>query len=324
MAPAPSERLVRPARPAARPRRCRRWRRPGPAAPTRPAPTRPATAARPPLPSISTGLPARTACAKSSSSMPMLAASMYSKERWYSVPSGPKKAAVMPSSAKPPTASRSAAPDSCSLAELHGHRVAGPVPRHRHGAVPAVDRALPEMRARSRRDVGELDEHAGLALVEPDQRVVAGRAEDAGLEVVDPGRGRSVRGAAPDRLGDEGGSVGGLQVAEEVVEDVQEVHAHVQGHRTRLADVAPRADEDLVAAADAGLDHRVHVAEEPRSPEHGARAGWGRPGGSSPPPTARRPAGPQSMISRQARTVIPSGFSQVTWMPAASAGTATR
>src|SRR6202012_3645873 len=98
----------------------------------------------------------------------------------------------------------------------------------------------------------------GFALVQADQRVVARRGEHARLEIVDPGRGRGVRGAAPDRLGDEGGAVGGLQVTEEVVEDVQEVHAHVQGHRTRLGDVPPRADEYLVAAPDGRLDHRVH------------------------------------------------------------------
>src|ERR1700744_2902803 len=59
----------------------------------------PATAPRPPAPPPPTGLPARTACAKSSSSMAMLAASTYSGGRSYSVPSGPNRAAVMPSSA---------------------------------------------------------------------------------------------------------------------------------------------------------------------------------------------------------------------------------
>src|SRR6202012_4302317 len=122
------------------------------------------------------------------------------------------------------------------VAELDGHRAAGPVPRHRHGAVRAVQGALAVVRAGSGRDVGELHEHAGFALVEADQRVVAGGPEEIGLEVVDPGCGRHTGGAAPQRLGDEGGAEGGLQVAQVVVEDVQEVHAHVQGHRACLAD----------------------------------------------------------------------------------------
>ena len=67
----------------------------------------------------------------------------------------------------------------------------------------------------------------------------------------------------PQRLGDEGRARHALEGPEEVGKDVGVVDAHVEGDRSRLADMTPRTDDDGVVAPNVRLNHQVELAEEP-------------------------------------------------------------
>jgi hypothetical protein len=135
---------------------------------------------------------------------------------------------------------------------VHDDFAVAAIRRDDHRACPSMHGATLVVVAGAGREVREMDVDSRLGAEKRDEGVLPRRLDHGAALAV-----------AANGLRDEAASEGGRQRAEVVLDDVDEVAAHVQADRARLLPVAPRADHYLVVTASDLFHHQVEIAEHP-------------------------------------------------------------